>query len=106
MGEAQAKSVPLSNENRTFGIALNIYYNNNSVPEMHYQEFNAETTQKQTVSMSVTPENETEEISYVSFAFVYGNNKNTMTVCNALLNISSTGYGGNVRLEQEVRLPY
>lgn len=95
VGEAQAKSVPLSNENRTFGIALNIYYENNAVPELHYQEFNAETSKKQTVSMSVTPENETEEISYVSFAFVYGNNKNTMTACNASLNISSVGYGVN-----------
>ena len=95
VGEAQAKSVPLSNEDRTFGIALNIYYKNNSVPELHYQEFNAEISQKQTVSMSVIPDNETEEISYVSFAFVYGNNKNSMTAYNASLNISSSGYTVN-----------
>ncbi len=87
-GEAQAKSVALSNENRTYGIALNIYYEGSSVPETHYQEFNAATSQKQTTCMAVTPENATTKISYVSFAFVYGNNKNTMTVYNAMLNIS------------------
>ena len=88
-GEAQAISVPLTNENRTFGIALNIYYQGNSVPETHYQEFNAYTTHKQSTCMSVVPENTTEIISHVAFAFVYGNNSNTMTVHNAMLNIAS-----------------
>ena len=87
-GEAQAKSVPLSNENRTYGIALNIYYEGSSIPETHYQEFNAATSQKQTTCMTVTPENAATKISYVAFAFVYGNNKNTMTANNAMLNIS------------------
>ena len=91
-GEAKADSVPLSNENRTYGIALNIYYKNNTDPETHYQEFNSATTHKQTMSMSVTPDNPNEEIDYVSFAFVYGNNKNTMTAYNAMLNIASIGY--------------
>lgn len=45
-GTAKAESVPLSNENRTFGIALNIYYKNNSTPEMHYKEFNVNTSKK------------------------------------------------------------
>ena len=31
-GTAKVESVPLSKENRTFGIALNIYYNNDSTP--------------------------------------------------------------------------
>ena len=92
VGEAQAKSVPLSNENRTFGIALNIYYKGKSTPETHYQEFNAATTHKQTVSMSVIPDDMSTEIDYVVFAFVYGNNENTMTAYNAMLNIASTGY--------------
>jgi RHS repeat-associated protein len=87
-GEAVAKSVPLSNETRTFGIALNIYYKNNPVPENHYQEFNAATTAKQSVTMAVTPEDEKTEINYVAFAFVYGNNENTMTAYNAMLNIA------------------
>lgn len=91
-GEAKADSVPLLNESRTFGIALNIYYEGNSVPETHYQEFNSATVHKQTVSMSVTPDNPNEKIDYVSFAFVYGNNKNTMTAYNAMLNIASIGY--------------
>ena len=50
-GTAKAESVPLSNENRTFGIALNIYYKNNSTPEMHYQEFNVNTSKNQQVSL-------------------------------------------------------
>ena len=82
----------MSNENRTFGIALNIYYKDNSSPETHYQEFNANIDKEQTVSLSVYPENENEEIDYVAFAFVYGCNENTMTVYNASLNILDTGY--------------
>ncbi len=95
VGEAQAKSVPLSNENRTYGIAFNIYYKNNTIPETHYKEFNANTDKKQTVSLSVTPENNDKEIEYVAFAFVYGYNENEMTVYNAMLNISSRGYAVN-----------
>jgi RHS repeat-associated protein len=91
-GTAKADSVPLSNENRTFGIALNIYYKNNSTPEMHYQEFNVNTSKNQQVSLSISPENSDETIDYVAFAFVYGYNENEMTVTNAELNILATGY--------------
>ena len=85
VGEAQAKSVPLTNENRTYGIALKIYYVDKTIePEMHYQEFNANNDKKQTVSLSITPENENKEINYVAFAFVYGYNENEMTVYNSL----------------------
>ena len=90
VGEAQAKSVPLTNGNRTFGIALNIYYEGSTTPETHYQEFNSATSHKQTVSMAVTPEKTSEKINYVAFAFVYGNNSNTMTAHSAMLNISPT----------------
>lgn len=91
-GTAKAESVPLSNENRTFGITLNIYYKNNSTPEMHYQEFNVNTSKNQQVSLSISPENSDETIDYVAFAFVYGYNENEMTVTNAELNILATGY--------------
>lgn len=91
-GIAKAESVPLSNENRTFGIALNIYYKNNSTPEMHYKEFNVNTSKNQQVSLSISPENSDETIDYVAFAFVYGYNENEMTVTNAELNILATGY--------------
>ena len=91
-GTAKAESVPLSNENRTFGIALNIYYKNNSTPEMHYQEFNVNTSKNQQVSLSISPGNSEETIDYVAFAFVYGYNENEMTVTNAELNILATGY--------------
>ncbi len=90
VGEAQAKSVTLTNGNRTFGIALNIYYEGSTTPETHYQEFNSATSHKQTVSMAVTPEKTSEKINYVAFAFVYGNNSNTMTAHSAMLNISPT----------------
>lgn len=91
-GTAKAESVPLSNENRSFGIALNIYYKNNSTPEMHYKEFNVNTSKNQQVSLSISPENSDETIDYVAFAFVYGYNENEMTVTNAELNILATGY--------------
>ena len=96
VGEAQAKSVPLSNETRTFGIALNIYYENDNTPETHYQEFNSNTDKKQTVSLSVYPNDNSKVIDHVAFAFVYGYNKNTMTVYNAMLNIASTTYASEV----------
>ncbi|MEE1261865.1 amidase domain-containing protein [Ruminococcus sp.] len=90
VGEAQAKSVPLSNETRTFGIALNIYYENDNTPETHYQEFNSNTDKKQTVSLSVCPNDDSKVIDHVAFAFVYGYNKNSMTAYDAMLNIAST----------------
>ena len=88
-GEVQAKSVPLSNENRTFGIALNIYYKDNSIPETHYQEFNASTSSRQSICMAVSPNDLEKEINYVAFAFVYGYNENEMTIYNAMMNIST-----------------
>ena len=91
-GTAKADSIPLLNENRTFGIALNIYYKNNSTPEMHYQEFNVNTSKNQHVSLLISPGNSEETIDYVAFAFVYGYNENEMTVTNAELNILATGY--------------
>lgn len=91
-GTAKSNSVPLSNENRTFGIALNIYYNNSSTPEFHYQNFSADTDAYQQVSLSVTPEKTNEIVNYIAFAFVYGYNENGMTVTNAELNILATGY--------------
>ena len=87
-GTAKSNSVPLSNENRTFGIALNIYYNNSSTPEFHYQNFSANTDGYQQVSLSVTPEKTNEVVNYIAFAFVYGYNENEITVDNAEVNIS------------------
>ena len=87
-GTAKADSVPLSNENRTFGIAINIYYNNDSTPEFHYQNFSADKYAYQQVSLSVTPEKTNEVVNYIAFAFVYGYNENEMTVDNAEVNIS------------------
>ena len=87
-GTAKSNSVPLSNENRTFGIALNIYYNNSSTPEFHYQNFSANTDGYQQVSLSVTPEKTNEVVNYIAFAFVYAYNENEMTVDNAEVNIS------------------
>ena len=87
-GTAKSNSVPLSNENRTFGIALNIYYNNSSTPEFHYQNFSANTDGYQQVSLSVTPEKTNEIVNYIAFAFVYAYNENEMTVDNAEVNIS------------------
>lgn len=92
VGEAMANSVPLNNELRTFGIALNIYYDNENKPETHYQEFNPCTKENQTVSMSVSPYDSGKIINYVSFAFVYSNNCNVMKIKNAMLNIATTEY--------------
>jgi RHS repeat-associated protein len=90
-GKAKAKSVPITDEERTFGIALNIYYKDKSTPESHYQEFNSATTAQQTVTMAVTPDDDNSIIEKVAFAFVYGYNSNSMTLYNAMLNISVDG---------------
>lgn len=90
-GEAQAHSVPLTNENRTFGIALRINYADET-SELHYQEFNAYTTHTQTVSMTAYPYEDNKEINTVDFAFVYSYNDNVMTVSNAMLNVALNSY--------------
>ena len=66
-GQAQGVSVPLSNENRTFGIALNVYYQGEDAPESHYQSFNSNTTSVQSVSLSVTPEEANKMLTLLSF---------------------------------------
>lgn len=86
-GQAQGVSVPLSNENRTFGIALNVYYQGEDTPESHYQSFNSNTTSVQSVSLSVTPENSEKLVQCVDYAFVYGYNCNTMIPSNAMLKV-------------------
>ena len=89
-GQAQGVSVPLSNENRTFGIALNVYYNGEKTPESHYQSFNSNTTSVQSVSLSVTPENSEKVVESVDYAFVYGYNSNTMIPSNAMLKVMAS----------------
>lgn len=90
-GEAQAHSVPLTNENRTFGIALKLNYAD-STSELHYQEFNAYTTHTQTVNLMVYPNEENKVVNTVDFAFVYSYNDNVMTVSNAMLNVALNSY--------------
>ena len=89
-GQAQGVSVPLSNENRTFGIALNVYYQGEDTPESHYQSFNSNTTSVQSVSLSVTPENSEKLVQCVDYAFVYGYNSNTMIPSNAMLKVMAS----------------
>ena len=89
-GQAQGVSVPLSNENRTFGIALNVYYQGEDAPESHYQSFNSNTTSVQSVSLSVTPENSEKLVQCVDYAFVYGYNSNTMIPSNAMLKVMAS----------------
>ena len=87
-GTAKANSVPLTTDDRTFGIALNVYYNGEKTPESHYQSFNSNTTYVQSVSLSVAPENSEKVVQYIDYAFVYGYNKNIMEVKNAMLNFA------------------
>ena len=89
-GQAQGVSVSLSNENRTFGIALNVYYQGEDTPESHYQSFNSNTTSVQSVSLSVTPENSEKVVQYIDYAFVYGYNSNTMIPSNAMLKVMAS----------------
>ena len=91
VGEAQAHSVPLTNENRTFGIALRVNYADET-SELHYQEFNAYTTHTQTVSITVYPYEDNKVINTVDFAFVYSYNDNVMTASNAMLNVALNSY--------------
>ena len=86
-GKAKAQSVPLNSDSRTFGIALKITYANGE-KESHYEPFNAYTDSWQSVMMSVVPEKPQSVIEKVAFAFVYGYNKNTMTVKNASLSFA------------------
>ena len=86
-GTAKANSVPLTTDNRTFGIALKINYADDTT-EDHYQEYNAYTSAEQSVTLSVTPEEANKIIKTVDFAFVYGYNKNVMEVKNAMLNFA------------------
>ena len=71
---------------------MNIYYDGEAEPETHYQEFNSNTNKRQTVSLSVMPNYSDKVVDHVAFAFVYGYNKNTMTVYSAMLNIAAVGY--------------
>ena len=89
-GQAQGVSVPLSNENRTFGIALNVYYQGEDTHESHYQSFNSNTTSVQSISLSVTPENSEKVVESVDYAFVYGYNSNTMIPSNAMLKVMAS----------------
>ncbi len=101
VGKAQAKSVPLTNKCRTFGIALNIYYSGEISPETHYKEFNNFTDTIQTVELSVCPNHSEKVIDSVAFSFVYSYNVNTMTAYNAMLNIASTAVNVIDENEQE-----
>lgn len=85
-GKAKANSAPLTNSSRTFGVAFNIYYTNSQVPETHYQQFNPDTTSEQSICLTVSPNDSETKIDYVSFAFVYGNNVNSMSIYDATLN--------------------
>ena len=100
VGEAQAHSVPLTNENRTFGIALRINYADET-SELHYQNFNACTSRAQTISMAVYPNEDSKVIDTVDFAFVYSYNDNVMTVTNAMLNIALNSYSDSNDPEPE-----
>ena len=105
-GSAQAKSVPLNNEYRTFGIALKIKYeDDNDYSEDHYQAFNAYTDSMQNVTLSVTPNNSDKSVEKVAFAFVYGYNKNIMTIKNAMLNYAYNGTNKESSTEPETTEP-
>lgn len=88
-GLVKATSVPLSNDNRTFGIAMNIYYKNDQTPETHYQEFNPAIKEKQSISLNVIPNDTSKLIDKVAIAFIYGYNENEMNIYNATLNIAA-----------------
>ena len=53
---------------------------------------NSNTDKRQAVSLSVMPNCSEKVVDHVAFAFVYGYNKNTMTVYSAMLNIAAVGY--------------
>ena len=92
-GTAKAQSVPLNSDYRTFGIALKIKYGDNpEYTESHYQEFNAYTDTMQNVTLSVVPYESEKIVKKVAFAFVYGYNKNTIEIKNAMLNFRKGGH--------------
>ena len=105
-GSAKAQSVPLNSNYRTFGIALKVKYQGDSdYAEDHYQAFNAYTDSMQNVSLSVTPNDMEKTVEKVAFAFVYGYNKNTMEVKNAMLNYAYNGTDEEPSTEPEATDP-
>ena len=44
------------------------------------------------MALSIMPNYSEKIIDHVAFSFVYGYNKNTMTIYNAMLNIAEAGY--------------
>ena len=90
-GTALANSVPLTTSDRTFGIMLIINYAEGD-SEYQYKSFNSFYTGEQNICTSITPDLTDKLINSVDFYFVYGHNKNTMIIKNAMLNIAHTEY--------------
>ena len=76
---------------RFIAIHIKIYYNREHSKIFH-QTFIDNTNKKQSVYLSIIPENDYKKIEYIAFSFLYAYNENEIKAYNAMRNISSNGY--------------
>lgn len=79
-------------DDRTFGLALDVHYENGTVSN-HDAQFNVDTTEEQYLSTTIlVPENKKDLIiSYVKFRITYENNANSAWFDECMLTFDETG---------------
>ncbi|MDP4120680.1 MAG: RHS repeat-associated core domain-containing protein, partial [Bacillota bacterium] len=88
-GTASANSVPLaSDSSRAFGINVLVTYSD-ATTENHFQSFNPDTSTTQEIAFSVEPYQHDKVIQQITYSYEYFKNANTMTLGNAMVNIST-----------------
>ena len=90
--KAQGDSVAVGFNDRTFGLALDVHYENGTVSN-HDAQFNVDTTEEQYLSTTIlVPENKKDLIiSHVKFRITYENNANSAWFDECMLTFDETG---------------
>ncbi len=90
--KAQGDSVEVGFDDRTFGLALDVHYENGTVSN-HDAQFNVDTTGEQYLSTTIlVPENKKSLIiSHVKFRITYENNANSAWFDECMLTFDETG---------------
>ena len=90
--KAQGDSVEVGFDDRTFGLALDVHYENGTVSN-HDAQFNVDTTGEQYLSTTfLVPKDKKDlTISYVTFRITYDNNANSAWFDECMLTFDETG---------------
>ena len=90
--KAQGHSVPVGYENRSFGLALDVYYEDGSVSN-HNAQFNPDTSGTQYLSTTVLVPEEKRDltVSYVKYRITYDYNANSVWFDECMLTFDETG---------------